>query len=150
MRIILIQAEIEAAVKAYVLNQIAIREDQEVTIEFKNTRGDDGATAEINIGTPRTPSQPRPVPVQKAPVAAISTGEERVDPAEQASHQHQSEQAHMPQHTPEAEVPIAAPEPKEEKPAVAPVSSPDSSPAPAGPKSLFANLVKPKHDPQPE
>ena len=52
MRIILVQAEIELALRAYVLNQISVREGQEITIAFKNTRGDDGATAEIDISTP--------------------------------------------------------------------------------------------------
>lgn len=51
MRIIIVQAEIEEAIKAYVLNQITVREGQEITIDFRNTRGDDGATAEVNIAT---------------------------------------------------------------------------------------------------
>ena len=51
MRIIIVQSEIEEAIKAYVLNQIAVREGQEVTIDFKATRGDDGMTAEVNIGS---------------------------------------------------------------------------------------------------
>lgn len=152
MRIILVQAEIEEAIRAYVHNQIVIKEGQEVTIDFKNTRGDDGATAEINISAARTGSQTRPStatapvtrvvltqptaqPAQPAaqpsqPAAAISTGEARVDPAEAASHTHQSEQAREPQ---------PAAEPKEETPA----------PAPAA-KSLFAHLTKPVHDPKPE
>lgn len=63
MRIILVQAEIELALRAYVLNQISVREGQEITIAFKNTRGDDGATAEIDISTPsdtsiKVPSTP--------------------------------------------------------------------------------------------
>lgn len=56
MRIILVQAEIELALHAYVLNQISVREGQEITIAFKNTRGDDGATAEIDIFTPSNTS----------------------------------------------------------------------------------------------
>lgn len=49
MRIILVQAEIELAIRAYVLTQIAVKEGQDISIDFKNTRGDDGTTAEINI-----------------------------------------------------------------------------------------------------
>ncbi len=52
MRITLIQAEIELAIHSYVLSQIAVKDGQEITIEFKNTRGEDGATAEINISSP--------------------------------------------------------------------------------------------------
>ena len=64
MRIILVQAEIELALRAYVLNQISVREGQEITIAFKNTRGDDGATAEIDITTPFD----TPVKVPNTPV----------------------------------------------------------------------------------
>lgn len=53
MRIILVQAEIELALRAYVLSQIAVKEGQDISIEFKNTRGDDGTTAEINITSPQ-------------------------------------------------------------------------------------------------
>lgn len=49
MKIILVQAEIELAIRAYVLTQIAVKDGQDITIDFKNTRGDDGTTAEINI-----------------------------------------------------------------------------------------------------
>ena len=71
MRIILVQAEIELALRAYVLNQISVREGQEITIAFKNTRGDDGATAEIDISTPTD----TPVKVPSTPVKrqAVST-----------------------------------------------------------------------------
>lgn len=82
MKIILVQAEIELALRAYVLNQISVREGQEITIAFKNTRGDDGATAEIDISTPsniptKVPSallkrQAAPIPVE-APQTASQT-----------------------------------------------------------------------------
>lgn len=52
MKIILVQAEIELAIRAYVLTQIAVKEGQDISIDFKNTRGDDGTTAEINITSP--------------------------------------------------------------------------------------------------
>lgn len=52
MRIILVQAEIELAIRAYVLTQIAVKDGQNISIDFKNTRGDDGTTAEINITSP--------------------------------------------------------------------------------------------------
>ena len=78
MRIILVQAEIELALRAYVLNQISVREGQEITIAFKNTRGDDGATAEIDISTPsniptKVPSTPLKRQAVPTPVAALQT-----------------------------------------------------------------------------
>ena len=72
------QAEIELALRAYVLNQISVREGQEITIAFKNTRGDDGATAEIDISTPtdtlvKVPSTPAKRQAAPTPVAASQT-----------------------------------------------------------------------------
>lgn len=58
MRIILVQAEIELAIRAYVLTQIAVKEGQDISIDFKNTRGDDGTTAEINITSPTMTAAP--------------------------------------------------------------------------------------------
>lgn len=66
MRIIIVQAEIEAAIKAYILTQIAVKEGQEITIDFKATRGEDGATAEINIGAPASPNVPATKSTQTA------------------------------------------------------------------------------------
>lgn len=59
MRIIITQAEIEEAIKTHVLKQITIANNQNVSVDFKNTRGEDGATAEINISAkPTTPAEP--------------------------------------------------------------------------------------------
>lgn len=49
MKIIITQVEIEEAIKAHVLRQITVQPNQNISINFKNTRGDDGATAEIDI-----------------------------------------------------------------------------------------------------
>ena len=78
MRIILVQAEIELALRAYVLNQISVREGQEITIAFKNTRGDDGATAEIDISTPsniptKVPSTPLKRQAAPTPLTDLQT-----------------------------------------------------------------------------
>ena len=74
MRIIIVQSEIEEAIKAYVLNQIAVREGQEVTIDFKATRGDDGMTAEVNIGSVAGNEQKSPEkPVQSVQQTRATT-----------------------------------------------------------------------------
>ena len=73
MKIILVQAEIELAIRAYVLTQIAVKEGQDISIDFKNTRGDDGTTAEINITSPSmTAPASNEQPVQKPAQTATS------------------------------------------------------------------------------
>ena len=177
MRIILVQAEIELALRAYVLNQISVREGQEITIAFKNTRGDDGATAEIDISTPsdtvpaKVPSipvkrTPAPAPVE-APVAASETEveEDASDPSdgspvpavEAESDTTASEEEAPVQDastTSEADTAAETVNQKEEEPVTKPASflkptaqSSDEAPAPS--KSLFANLTKPVN-PKPE
>ena len=177
MKIILVQAEIELALRAYVLNQISVREGQEITIAFKNTRGDDGATAEIDISTPsanipaKVPSTPlkrtiAPAPVE-APMTASETDleEDTSDPSdgspapavEAESDTTASEEAALVQDastTSEANTAAETVNQKEEEPVSKPVSflKPTAQPsdeAPAPSKSLFANLTKPVN-PKPE
>ena len=173
MKIILVQAEIELALRAYVLNQISVREGQEITIAFKNTRGDDGATAEIDISTPsanipaKVPSTPlkrtiAPAPVE-APMTASETDleEDTSDPSdgspapavEAESDTTASEEAAPVQ---DASTTSEADDgnQKEEGPVIKPASflKPTAQPsdeAPAPSKSLFANLTKPVN-PKPE
>ena len=177
MRIILVQAEIELALRAYVLNQISVREGQEITIAFKNTRGDDGATAEIDISTPsanipaKVPSTPLKWTIAPAPVEAPVTasepdmGEDTSDPSdgspapavEAESDTTASEEAAPVQDastTSEADTAAETVNQKEEEPVSKPASflkptaqSSDEAPAPS--KSLFANLTKPVN-PKPE
>lgn len=49
MKIMIVQAEIETAIRDYILSQINIREGMSVTIELAATRGASGFTAEIDI-----------------------------------------------------------------------------------------------------
>ena len=81
MRIILVQAEIELALRAYVLNQIAVKEGQDISITFKNTRGDDGATAEIDITNPSIPSG-SPTTVGNEPQRSTQPVKESVSPVQ--------------------------------------------------------------------
>ena len=148
MRIILVQAEIELALRAYVLNQISVREGQEITIAFKNTRGDDGATAEIDISTPsytsiKVPSTPLKRTIAPAPVEAPVTasepdmGEDTSDPSdgspapavEAESDTTASEEAVPVQDastTSEADTAAETVNQKEEEPVANPVSKPAS------------------------
>ena len=177
MRIILVQAEIELALRAYVLNQISVREGQEITIAFKNTRGDDGATAEIDISTPsanipaKVPSTPLKRTIAPAPVEALGTAsepeveEDTSDPSdgspapavEAESDTTASEEEAPVQDastTSEADTADETVNQKEEEPVSKPASflKPTAQPsdeAPAPSKSLFANLTKPVN-PKPE
>ena len=173
MRIILVQAEIELALRAYVLNQISVREGQEITIAFKNTRGDDGATAEIDISTPsdtvpaKVPSipvkrTPAPAPVE-APVAASETEmeEDASDPSDGSpapSVEAESDTTASGEAAPVQDASTIseadAGNQKEEEPVSKPASflKPTAQPsdeAPAPSKSLFSNLTKPVN-PKPE
>ena len=177
MRIILVQAEIELALRAYVLNQISVREGQEITITFKNTRGDDGATAEIDISTPSdtVPAKVPSTPVKRTPATApveapVAASEPEVEedtsdpsdgspaPAVEAeSDTTASDQAAPVQDastTSEADTTAKTGNQKEEEPVSKPASflKPTAQPsdeAPAPSKSLFANLTKPVN-PKPE
>ena len=179
MRIILVQAEIELALRAYVLNQISVREGQEITIAFKNTRGDDGATAEIDISTPsdtvpaKVPSTPvkrtpATAPVE-APVAASEpeVGEDASDPSDgspapaveaESDTTTSEEEAPAQDASTTSEADIAAETVNQKEEEDEPVSKPasflkptaqPSDEAPAPSKSLFANLTKPVN-PKPE
>ena len=174
MRIILVQAEIELALRAYVLNQISVREGQEITIAFKNTRGDDGATAEIDISTPSDTSikkrQTAPTLLAAAQPASQAAsepdvGEDTSDPSNGSlapavkaeSNTTVLEEATLVQDastTSEADAAAETENQKEEEPVSKPVSflKPTAQPsdeAPAPSKSLFANLTKPVN-PKPE
>lgn len=157
MRIIIVQYEIEEAIRNYILNQIDIKEGQTINIEFKNTRGDDGATAEINISIPNaalvkteekpplTPTAvtkvaapdaqaipPTPSPVKEAAIiASIITDNEPMKPIERTK--------------PYDEGRV---EPKDDKLGKSTifgnnVASEKLEEIPAPSKSLFANLTKP-------
>ena len=177
MRIILVQAEIELALRAYVLNQISVREGQEITIAFKNTRGDDGATAEIDISTPsdnipaKVPSTPLKRTIAPAPVEApVTASEPEVEedtsepsdgspaPAVEAESDTTASEEEAPVQdasiTSEADSAAETVNQKEEEPVSNPASflKPTAQPsdeAPAPSKSLFANLTKPVN-PKPE
>ena len=177
MRIILVQAEIELALRAYVLNQISVREGQEITIAFKNTRGDDGATAEIDISTPsdtpvKVPNTPvkrqaAPIPVEATQTASQTVcgpevEEDTSDPSdgspapavEAESDTTASEEAAPVQDASTTSEADAGNQKEEEEPVSKPASflKPTAQPsdeAPAPSKSLFSNLTKPVN-PKPE
>lgn len=67
LQIIIDQNEIEQAIKDRVGNMISIREGQEITIDLKAGRGENGFSATIEIGTPSEKAS-EPAEVAKAPI----------------------------------------------------------------------------------
>ena len=88
MQITLSEDEIQQAVVAFVRGQITIAENQQIDVNFTAGRAPNGLTATLQISTvAATPAKPvaRPTPGNAllgmkapAPVANISTGEERI------------------------------------------------------------------------
>lgn len=138
MQIIIVQAEIEEAIRNHIQNLISIKDGMKIEIDLRATRGDAGFVANIDIlpeggkratapATRAAAPVPTPAPAAKpAPVAATVTAVAE----------------------PEVQSPPPPPEGVEEtavgEPSPAPVEETvAAAPAPSPAKSLFANLKKP-------
>ena len=77
MQIVLIQAEIEKAIRNYVNSIVKVAEGVDIVIDLKSTRGDTGFTANIDLvetGVERAAAPaPTPAPVPKAAAAKANT-----------------------------------------------------------------------------
>ena len=77
MQIVLIQAEIEKAIRNYVNSIVKVAEGVDIVIDLKSTRGDTGFTANIDLvesGAERTAAPaPTPAPAPKAAAAKAIT-----------------------------------------------------------------------------
>lgn len=77
MQIVLIQAEIEKAIRNYVNSIVKVAEGVDIVIDLKSTRGDTGFTANIDLvesGVERTAAPaPTPTPAPKATAAKAIT-----------------------------------------------------------------------------
>ena len=77
MQIVLIQAEIEKAIRNYVNSIVKVAEGVDIVIDLKSTRGDTGFTANIDlveIGVERAAASVlTPAPVPKAAAAKANT-----------------------------------------------------------------------------
>ena len=75
MQIVLIQAEIEKAIRKYVNSVVKVAEGVDILIDLKSTRGDTGFTANIDLveaGADRAPT-PTPAPAPKAAAPKVVT-----------------------------------------------------------------------------
>ena len=99
MQIVLIQAEIEKAIRNYVNSIVKVAEGVDIVIDLKSTRGDTGFTANIDLvetGVERGPAPaPTPAPVPKAAAAKANTesSDDLAAAAEQAALKKKQEQA---------------------------------------------------------
>ena len=77
MQIVLIQAEIEKAIRNYVNSIVKVAEGVDIVIDLKSTRGDTGFTANIDLvetSVERAAAPaPTPAPVPKAAAAKANT-----------------------------------------------------------------------------
>lgn len=146
MQITLNQAEIETALRRYVNDQVNVKDGNEIVIDLKAGRGDNGFSAIIDIvpasetvtssakplglaekTKPTKPVQTTPALVMDAQEAAqYAAGEEAAEPATNAGQ--------------EPETPAPATGEGEE------LSGEDAAEAPAAPRSLFASLGKPRNN----
>jgi hypothetical protein len=159
MQITIPQREIEIAIKNYIMSQVSVNDDMDIDIQLRATRGEEGYQAIIDIKpkaapTPTKPAKPASAATPKTPAAkafAQSSG-----PAKTLDIGKKVEAAKV-----EPEVEQPAPEPSEED--LAPAGTVQAEPAePANdesnvipiaaegeaapaPKSIFANLAKPKN-----
>ena len=76
MQIVLIQAEIEKAIRNYVNSIVKVAEGVDIVIDLKSTRGDTGFTANIDLvetGVGAAGPAPTPTPAPKAAAAKANT-----------------------------------------------------------------------------
>lgn len=132
MQIILQEDEILEALESYVRDQITIASNQEIKIDLKAGRGENGFSATLDIRktlpavattgfltvTNLTPAKTIAITAEVEEVAAISTGEDRVEPVAETAVEE-----------PAAEAPVA--ETQDEVPAAEPAFAPKAG-------SLFA------------
>lgn len=161
MQMILIQTEIEEAIRDYINNQVNVREGMRIDIDLSATRGPEGFKATIDIvredapeaepttglasaPTPSPTPAPAPAPAQVAKIRKAAPPKEATQPSvskpveinENATPDDvvadaQEEAAEEP-----AEGPALGGNPEDEAPA-------EDTPAPKPTRSLFGNLTKP-------
>ena len=120
MQIILVQAEIEQALKDFITERITLTNGSTIQIELSATRGADGYKATIDILPADTITTPAAKPAVSKPAAPVTTA----SVAE--------------------EVPVS--EPVEEVAEAAPAETTLPSETAEAPKSLFAGISRPKNN----
>ena len=138
MQINLNEADIIEAIEEHVRKKVNFDADVEVVIDLKATRGPEGFTATIDLGSPAPKATPeKATRAPRTPKTAPEPEPEKEvekEPAQEAPQE-------------------AAEQPSAETPAGVPVDengdaadAGETPPAEEKPKSLFANLGKPRND----
>lgn len=151
MQIILVQTEVEQALRNYVASRLTLAVGTTFSIDLAATRGANGITATIDLVEPgQTPPVAAPAPVGKlagvkpetAPKAVEAVQTTQVASAAVAT----QEQATAPAADVAETAATPAAEETETATAAAPVEAAQTGEAaPAGTKSLFGNLGRPKN-----
>lgn len=79
MQIVLIQAEIEKAIRNYVNSIVKVAEGVDIVIDLKSTRGDTGFTANIDLVEAGAERAPAPAPANTPKTAAPKVNTESSD-----------------------------------------------------------------------
>lgn len=79
MQIILIQAEIEAAIRNYVNSKVKVAEGQDIRIDLAASRGPEGFRATIDIVDEETSAPVTPAPVSNPRAASTKAGSDNSD-----------------------------------------------------------------------
>lgn len=154
MQIIIVQHEIESAVKAYVLSQLNVKDGHRIDVSFAATRGEDGLKATIDIVSndqmpdtatlvETTEEEPEAPVVQQAATtrkARLVTPARKVEQAEEVQEQHEEGATATGTAADTKGDPNADPETGE-------ATEQEEEPAPVtSGRSLFSNLRKPTNN----
>lgn len=146
MKITLVQAEIEEAIRAFVLSRMSINDGMRLQIDLAATRGSTGFTADVDV-VPEVETAPLGV-AKKVTAAKKTAAKVAADPAPVATtiaRQEPAPEAEK-QHEPEAEagaVQQPAPDASDDSQKPAPEVE-EAAPAPK--TSLFGNLGRPVNE----
>ena len=140
MQIILVQAEVEQAIKDYIANRVTLADGTDIVIDLKAGRGPEGFTANIDI----VPASAKPIPATPVKRAATAKAVEATEKASetpattQASYEGETavQEASSPQDA-------ASSESTDGASAETGTAETASDEAPAPTRSLFAGLKKP-------
>lgn len=137
MQIILVQAEVEQAIKDYIANRVTLAEGSDIVIDLKAGRGPEGFTANIDIVSSMGKSDIPTGPVKRASVPkAVEATEKAAEPATAAVVA--DEAPNVDQEASSGEEVTS-----DTKADAEPASDDETQATPA--KSLFANLKKPQN-----
>ena len=151
MQIIIVQHEIESAVKAYVLSQLNVKDGHRIDVSFAATRGEDGLKATIDIvSNDQMPATTAVVETTEeepaAPVVQQATPTRRarlVSPARKVEHTEEAQEQHEEGAAATDVVSDTKGDP-EANPETGEATEQEEEPAPVtSGRSLFSNLRKP-------